>query len=289
MKVLVFGSKGWIGSQFLKNTTHECIIATTRPENYNECFHEISTILPDCVISFIGRTHGIHNGEEISTIDYLEIPGKLTENIRDNLTAPLHLAEICDKLNIHYIYLGTGCIYTYTEDQKIFTEDDTPNFFGSQYSIVKGLTDKDLRRFPTTLQLRIRMPISKDPNPRNLIDKLVSYKKICSIPNSMTVLDSMWEIIDTVIMTRETGVINMTNPGVVEHSWILDKYKEYICPEHNYELVSYEEQLKYIKSGRSNNTLDTTRLENYCTKYSLPLPSIQKAIQYCIAKRIQTP
>jgi 3,5-epimerase/4-reductase len=48
-------------------------------------------------MSFIGRTHGTYEGNVITTIDYLEKPGKLVENIQDNLYAPLILAAICKK------------------------------------------------------------------------------------------------------------------------------------------------------------------------------------------------
>ena len=34
-----------------------------------------------------------HNGEGIPNIDYLEKPGKLKDNIRDNLLAPMFIAQ----------------------------------------------------------------------------------------------------------------------------------------------------------------------------------------------------
>jgi 3,5-epimerase/4-reductase len=286
MKVLVFGAKGWIGQQFINNTKYEVFIASTRPENKEECTEEIQRISPDTVISLIGRTHGTtSDGTNIPSIDYLELPGKLYENMRDNLYAPFRLAEICEKLKIQFIYLGTGCIYTYSDDKNTFTEDDTPNFFGSQYSTVKGYTDQLLRGFKHTLHLRIRMPLSKLISHRNLIDKLVKYPNICSIPNSMTVLDDMWPIIDKMIEVREVGVYNMTNPGTIEHNWILQKYKECIDSTHTWNLVSYEEQLKYIKSERSNNHLDTTRLENFCRQYELKLLPIEESVLRCLEGR----
>jgi 3,5-epimerase/4-reductase len=282
MKVLVFGSKGWIGQQFISNTTHTIIQATTRPENIDDTFDEIKKVNPDCVISFLGRTYGMHNGKLIPSIDYLELPGKLYENMRDNFYAPFNLATICEKLNIHFVYLGTGCIYTYG-DKKRFTEEDKPNFFGSGYSTVKGYTDQVLRQFKNTLQLRIRMPVSKLVSGRNLIDKLVSYPNICSIPNSMTVLDDMWPIIDKMIDVKEKGVYNLTNPGTSEHDWILNEYKKYI--PHTWNLISYEEQ--NIKSGRSNNEMDTTKLNNFCHQYDLELLPIKKSILRCLQKRFE--
>lgn len=282
MKVLVFGAKGWIGQQFINNTTHEVIVASTRPENFVECRAEIRSVRPDSVCSFIGRTYGPTN----PTIDYLEEPGRLYENMRDNFEAPVHLAEICDELKIHYVYIGTGCIYTYTDDKKTFSEDDAPNFFGSSYSIIKGFTDKEIRRFSTSLQLRIRMPITSNCSSRNLLDKLINYKNVCSIPNSMTVLDDMWPIMDRMIMKGITGVYNMVNPGVVEHKWILEQYKSIINPKHTWVDVSYEEQVKNIKSQRSNTELTTVKLVDFCKENSIPLKNIQDAIHDCFVNRV---
>ena len=286
MKVLVYGARGWIGQQFISNSTHKVIEAITRPENYQDTFDEIQQVNPDCVISFLGRTYGKDSsGTLIPSIDYLELPGKLYENMRDNFYAPYNLASICEKQNIHFIYLGTGCIYTYTSDKKIFTEDDKPNFFGSGYSTVKGYTDQVLRNFNNTLQLRIRMPISKLVSGRNLIDKLQAYNNICSIPNSMTVLDDMWPIIDKMVETKEKGVYNLTNPGTAEHHWILQEYKIIFKSNHTWNLISYEEQMKYIKSDRSNNEMDTSKLEHFCQKHSLELLPIQESIMRALQRR----
>lgn len=286
MKVLVFGAKGWIGQQFINNTSHEVIEATMRPENFQDTFDEIQHVNPDCVISFLGRTFGKNqDGVLIPSIDYLELPGKLNENMRDNFYAPYNLASICEKQNIHFIYLGTGCIYTYTKDKKIFTEEDIPNFFGSSYSTVKGYTDQVLRHFNNTLQLRIRMPVSKLVSGRNLIDKLQAYPNICSIPNSMTVLDDMWSIIDKMIEEKEKGVYNLTNPKTAEHNWILEQYKNLFNSDHTWNLISYEEQMKYIKSERSNNEMDTSKLEHFCDKHSLELLPIQDSILRALQRR----
>jgi 3,5-epimerase/4-reductase len=282
MRVLVFGTTGWIGGMFSRKTAHTVIPATTRPEDKEACREEIRRISPDSVCAFIGRTHGPGCG----TIDYLEEPGRLVENMRDNYLAPMRLAEICDAEGIHFAYLGTGCIYTYTEEKRIFTEEDPPNFFGSSYSILKGYTDQEIRRYRTTLQLRIRMPISSEPSPRNLINKLVAYSKICSIPNSMTVLDDMWPILDRMIECKETGTYNMTNPGVVEHNWILEQWRAIVNPAHIWDVVTYEEQMCLLKSHRSNNELSTDKLRAFCVREGLPLPHIHDSIQHCIQSRI---
>jgi 3,5-epimerase/4-reductase len=282
MRVLVYGAKGWIGQQFLRNTSHSVVIGEARPEDYAAAAAEIASVNPDAVCSFLGRTHG----PGAPTIDYLEQTGKLFENMRDNYLAPIHLAQICEERKIQFVYLGTGCIYTYTDAKRTFSEEDVPNFFGSAYSIMKGFTNQEMQRFAHTLQLRIRMPISKEVSHRNLIDKLASYPNICSIPNSMTVLDDMWPILDRMIERKTTGTYNLVNPGLAEHHWILEQYRNLLKPSHVWTTVSYEEQMNYIKSHRSNNELTTSKLEAFCTQESLELPEIRSSILRCLKARL---
>jgi 3,5-epimerase/4-reductase len=205
--------------------------------------------------------------------------------MRDNFIAPIYLAQICESRGIQFVYLGTGCIYTYDGDKRIFSEDDAPNFFGSSYSIIKGFTNTEVQRYSHALNLRIRMPISRECSERNFIDKLVSYPNICSIPNSMTVLDDMWPIIDRMIERRTTGTYNLVNPGVVDHNWVLEQYRAIINPAHIWKLVSYDEQMQFIKSHRSNNELTTAKLEAFCEAEGLHLPDIQTSIILCLTWR----
>lgn len=282
MRVLVYGANGWIGQQFQRNTSHTIVVGKERADDYSAAEAEIASVAPDAVCSFLGRTHG----PGASTIDYLEQPGRLYENMRDNYIAPIHLAQICEARGIQFVYLGTGCIYTYTADKRLFSEEDAPNFFGSSYSIMKGFTNTEIARFRHTLHLRIRMPISREVSGRNFIDKLVSYPNICSIPNSMTVLDDMWSILDRMIERRTVGTYNMVNPGLVEHDWVLDQYRQILDPSHSWTSVTYDQQMQFIKSHRSNNELTTAKLEAFCAAEGLPLPDIKTSVLRCLGWRL---
>ena len=80
MNILIYGSRGWIGTQFislLKEHTIDFVIGNAR-DNYED---EIQSSGCSHVFACIGRTHG----GNFTTIDYLEQPGKLKENINDNL------------------------------------------------------------------------------------------------------------------------------------------------------------------------------------------------------------
>ena len=106
MKILIYGSRGWIGSQFkeiLENQNINYTEGNSRVDNEIELLQEIVKINPTHIISFIGRTHGKILDKEYSTIDYLEEKGKIFENVRDNLFSPLIIADICKKQDIHFI------------------------------------------------------------------------------------------------------------------------------------------------------------------------------------------
>lgn len=262
MRWLIYGSKGWIGGmvkEYLNNRGEDIIEGSCRVDSEKDVEEELKRIRPDRVLSFIGRTHG----HGYSTIDYLEQKGKLVENIRDNLYSPVILAILCKKYNIHFTYMGTGCIFTYSEEKRTFTEDDEPNFFGSGYSTVKGFTDRLMHLFDdSVLNVRIRMPIIGKHHPRNFITKITTYEKICSIDNSMTVLDDLIPVMIDMSYRGITGTINLTNPGVISHNEILEMYKKYVDPEKTWENFSVEDQSKILLSGRSNNELDTEKLKS---------------------------
>jgi 3,5-epimerase/4-reductase len=273
MKVLLYGKDGWIGNQvynLLNLSNHEVIIGKCRAESTSELEQEILSVKPTNIISLIGRTHGNINNKVYSTIDYLEQPGKLKENVRDNLYSPITLAILAQKNNIHYTYLGTGCIfkfedpeYPFGREENGFTEQSVPNFFDSSYSIMKGYTDRLMHLFEdNVLNIRIRMPITGDYNKRNFITKIITYNKICSVPNSMTVLPELLPILIDMADKKVTGTVNLTNPGLINHNEILEMYKEIVDPNFTWTNFSIEEQNKILASGRSNNFLDTTRLQS---------------------------
>ena len=296
MRIIIFGSKGWIGSQFIELLSRyeiDFVEGKSRLDNEKDLLQEIEDVQPTHIISFIGRTHGKIGEKVISTIDYLEHEGKLVENIRDNLFGPLVLAKICSEKKIHFTYLGTGCIFKFNEEEGHpfgleiggFTEDSLPNFFGSSYSIVKGFTDRMMKQYKdSVLNLRIRMPITGEKNPRNFITKITNYEKICSIPNSMTVLPELLPFVIDMMRNQLKGTINLTNPGLISHNEILEMYREIVDPDFIWKNFSLEEQRSILASDRSNNYLDTSLLESYYPQ----VRNIKDAVRDCLIQYKQS-
>jgi len=265
MKVFIVGHKGWIGQMYIKlfeQNNIEWIYSEYRGET-DEILTDIVKSNCTHVLCVMGRTHGNLNGVQFNTIDYLQHNETLHQNINDNLFVPLRLGLFLKSYpNIHLTYIGTGCIYSYDENniETPISDDDKPNFFGSNYSIVKGFTN-ELLKFTNTLTLKIRMPITSDNNPRNFITKITKYDKICSISNSMTVLDELIPISLDMMKKQKKGMYNFTNPGYICHNEILQLYKDIVDPTFTWKNFTIEEQDKVLNSKRSNNYLSTKKLE----------------------------
>ena len=285
--VAVFGHKGWIGSQFVPYLEAVGLNVIPVPDDIRaDDVYSVRTFLdtvkPSRVVSLIGRTHG----PECPTIDYLEDEAKSHEklklNLRDNLFSPVTLALACIKHDIHFSYLGTGCIFDdIPPSTKRFKEDDDPNFFGSAYSVVKGYTDRIMRQLADdVLQIRIRMPITDTDHPRNFITKITKYEKVCSIENSMTVLPTLLPVFAQLVKRKHKGTINLTNPNTICHERILQLFQTYVDPSFKFRLFTIEEQNDLLKSKRSNNHLDTTVLETLFPD----VPDVETAIIHCLKR-----
>jgi 3,5-epimerase/4-reductase len=106
------------------------------------------------------------------------------------------------------------------------------------------------------------MPITTDINcNRNFINKIITYKKICSMNNSMTVLPDLLPLLIDMVVKKEIGTINLVNPGYISHNEILELYKEHINSDFKWENMTIEEQNQLLLSERSNNILNTSKLQ----------------------------
>ena len=256
MKVLLYGSTGWIGGymkEYLKE--HEVIGAKTRLEDYANIGKELDEVKPTHLLLAGGKT-GRPN------IDWCET--HKIETLETNTIGTAVLASECARRGIHLTYVGTGCIYEYDVEHSMggkgFTEEDTPNFDKSYYSYGKIITEKILKEYDNVLILRIRMPISSDLHSRSFVTKITKYEKVVNIPNSMTILEDLLPLVPDMMEKNKTGIYNFCNPGVISHNEILDLYREYIDTEFKYTNFTLEEQAKVIVAPRSNNCLDVGKL-----------------------------
>ena len=130
-----------------------------------------------------------------------------------------------------------------------------------------------LMKQTNTLNLRIRMPITDEIHPRNFITKITNYEKICSIKNSMSVLDDLLPISIDMMKENMEGTYNFTNPGAITHNEILEMYRDIVDPTFKWNNFTEEEQNEILLGQRSNNTLSVNKLNTV-----IDVPHIKKSV-----------
>jgi hypothetical protein len=65
----------------------------------------------------------------------------------------------------------------------------------------------------------------------------------------------------------------------------LEQYRDLLKPTHVWNDVSYDEQMKYIASHRSNNEMTTGKLEAFCAAEGLALPDLKTSVLACLRDR----
>lgn len=250
MKIVVFGGSGFIGSH-LKTLYPDAVCPSgdiADPVFVREVLdHE----KPDVVINAAGKT-GKPN------VDWCE--DHKEETLRANVTGPLVLLDETQKRGIYLVHIGSGCIYDGDGGRGGFDEDDPPNFTGSFYSLTKAMSDQLLEPFPV-LQLRLRMPFDRAPSPRNLISKLIKYKKVLDAENSLTYIPDFFTVLEGLIKKRATGIYNVVNPGTMSPYRIMEMYTKTVDPSHTFERIAVKDLPGVVKAPRSNCVLSTKKLE----------------------------
>lgn len=282
-RYLIFGKSGWIGNKLialLEAEGKEYYLASCRTFNRESVAAELDKYQPTHVLNAAGVT-GRPN------VDWCE--SNQAEALRSNIIGTLNVSDLCEARGIHCTLYATGCIYEYDDAHAMrsgvgFTEEDKPNFDGSFYSKTKAYLEDMLRSYSTTLILRLRMPISDDLAPRNFVTKIVRYDKVIDIPNSMTVLHDLLPLSLKMAAAGKIGVFNFCNPGAISHNEVLELYKALIDPNFHYENFTIAEQDKILKARRSNNELDSAKLDSAATDVGVVVPEIHEAMKQCFAR-----
>ena len=254
-KILLLGSTGFIGSM-LKSALLEKNYNVADPRvdvrNLDEIRKAIEEHNPDYIVNATGIT-GKPN------VDWCEDqPG---ETFSVNVSGAINVATAALEKNIKVAQMSSGCVYDGNNEGKGFSEDDEPNFFGSLYSRTRVLSEKALKEFPNVLQLRIRIPIMGKPHRKNLIDKLCKYPQMINMTNSCTVMEDFIPATIKLMEMGETGVMNMTNMGAMNHVGIMSLYKEIVDPNYEINVMNDEDQAR-LNARRSNTELTWKKRED---------------------------
>lgn len=246
-KVLIVGN-GYIGNRICKElgfgisdrkiTCLEDALSLTREEKPD--------ILINCV-GFIGRN-----------VDDCEINKE--KALFSNGFVPIMLAEGCLRNNIKFIHISSGCIYhyDYAHDSPI-TEEKDPDFLGLYYSRTKIYAENALRalfgKYPYLI-LRIRVPLDNRSTPKNLLDKLIGYKKVITSPNSVTYIPDFIHALKHLIEIKASGIFNIVNKSPLVFPDLMKQYQKYV-PDFRFEEIDFAK----LNMVRTNLILSAEKLE----------------------------
>lgn len=250
MKILIFGGRGYVGS-LLAREIPGTIVTAARLDSAADAIakHE-----PDAVINAAGRT-GRPN------VDWCE--SHPVETWEDNALGAMALARACAAQGVRLVHIGSACVFFGTQ---IFDEGDTPNP-STVYTRSKAAADAAVVDMGGCV-IRIRMPLSVEPHPRNYITKLRGYDNVVAAHPTVTWLEELPAVVMAAIDRKAVGVFHAVNPGTVDTVRLARPGSH---------VISEESLRKLTACERSHASVVSTRMHELgvdLSDMSVALPSI---------------
>jgi dTDP-4-dehydrorhamnose reductase len=269
-KILILG-EGFIGKRLKEELN--CPICAARIRAFSDAEKIIKRYKPQVVINCIGET-GRRNVDDCE----LDIDGTLLANS----FVPVMLAEVALRNNIKLVHISSGCIYNfdYKKDRPI-KEEDIPDFFDLFHSRSKIYSERALEvlsRKRDILILRIRVPLSDRPHPKNILDKLIKYKRVIDMENSVTYIPDFVKALKYLLKIDARGIYNLVNKGGLRYPSLMQAYKRYI-PSFKYKVVSFQK----LGVMRTNLIMSTAKLE----KSGFKVRNINSVLEECLKNHLK--
>ena len=210
---IVLGGKGYIGSELLQYVPRS-VGLDLRLEDPAKLRKELLFLRPKHLICAAGIS-----GKP--TIDWCE--NHAEETLFVNVTCQLNVMHLCKELNIHLTIIGSGGVY----GDGIYSERDKPNLTNKVYSRLRIVLEEMLEFYPDVLYLRVLYPLAGTGHDKCFLTKLktrsnsIHDTKVC-----ITVIPSLFPLLQSLLDMRLSGVYNFVNQGQVSLTKIFDIFGE---------------------------------------------------------------
>ena len=269
-KILILG-KGFIGSRLREEL--KCAITNKKIYSFYDAERIIKKHKPKILINCIGYT-----GK--TRVDDCEIDKDKT--LMAYTFVPILLAETALRNKIKFVQISSGCIYNYDYSfNRPIKEEEKPDYFNLFYSRSKIYSERALEIMCNNydiLIVRLRVPLDDRPHHKNLLTKIIEYKKVIDIPNSVTYIPDFLKALKHLIRIDARGIYNVVNSGGLRYGALLKVYKKY-APLFEYEITD----LKKLKLRRTNLILSTKKLENTGFK----VRNVYEVLEECVRNYIK--
>ncbi|NBS54804.1 NAD-dependent epimerase/dehydratase family protein [bacterium] len=282
MKIALLGSSGYLGQTYAQSRVPRGLSLIPIPRD------QLDYSNPIILRNFIRRekVDGILNCAGFTgrpTVDACEDQQQLCFQL--NVLLPELLAKVSSDEKTPLIQIGSGCIYqgnpSKTDPNQGFREEDQPNFSFdyppcSYYSGTKAEMEKRIGHLPFVSIWRLRMPFSSQPDDRNLLQKLAKYPKVLEARNSLTDLNEMVSLTLRMLLAGvPSGIYNLTNPGVVSNSEIVEMLVAHGLRKLRPSFFSSTEEISMaMRAPRSSCVLDSSKI----ARLGFPMCDVREAL-----------
>ncbi|MDD5108718.1 MAG: sugar nucleotide-binding protein [Candidatus Omnitrophica bacterium] len=270
-KILILG-KGFIGERLQKELG--CMIDGSMINCFSDAENLIKKYNPKIIINCISITGS-------RCVDDCE--RKKNQALLANSFVPVMLAEAALRRNIKLVHISSGCIFNfdYKKDKPIKEQgqDYYLELFYSRSKIYSERAIEILSKKYNILILRIRIPLLNAKHPKNILDKLIKYKKVINIPNSVTYIPDFIQAVKHLIKIDACGVYNVVNKGALGYPRLMQIYQKYV-PSFKFKVVDF----KKLGLARTNLLLSTAKLE----KTGFKVRNIDLVLEECVKEYIKS-
>ena len=279
--ILLFGSSGYIGSEFRKQLSERNISVITWLGVKKTSFDQLQSFLKFNKIDYIINAAG-YTGKP--NVDACELNKE--ETFYGNVLWPQTLVHLCQLNGIVLGHVSSGCIYTGKKpDGSGFTEKDEPNFSFKQnncsfYSGTKALAETSVSSYEKNYIWRLRIPFEAKDNPRNYISKMLKYPKLLQAENSISNKEEFVKAcIECILKNVPFGIYNVVNTGSITTEILVNKLKNTIAKNRDFNLISEEELYKnYANAPRSNCVMSNAKL----LSLGIKMKSVEESLNDCL-------
>ena len=269
--ILILG-KGFIGERLQKE--FNCRIDSS----FINCFRDAEKLVkkynPKIIINCIGLT-GRRN------VDDCELEKDAT--LLANSFVPVILAEACLRKGIKLVHISSGCMFNYDYQKSRPVKEDSRDYFlklfYSRSKIYAEAALETLLKEYNILIARIRIPLLNAKHPKNVLDKLIKYKKVIDIPNSVTYIPDFIRAVKHLIKIDARGIYNVVNKGGLRYPELMRVYQQYV-PKFKFEVID----LRKLGLSRTNLLLSTSKLEQSGFK----VRNINSILEECVKEYLKS-
>ena len=282
--IILFGSTGYIGSEFVKQLAELKLPVFLWPNTKNTTFKDLEKWYDEAGYPMIGAVINAAGYTGKPNVDACELDK--TSTIHGNIVWPQILTDWCMLNDIPLGHVSSGCIYEgRRSDSTPFTEEDEPNFsfkYGNSsfYSGTKAIAESIVGKWEKSYIWRLRIPFEEQNNPRNYLSKINNYKLLLDAENSISnKQEFVSACIQTITKKVPYGIYNVTNGGYITTKQVTEMIENTISPGKKFEFVGEEDFYKNVaKTPRSNCVMSNEKL----LSTGIKMRTAEDAIAYCL-------